>query len=186
LFLVDCLKIILCCVAFQLVSNAIGFLRSICERPQYKQLFEAEGVLVSICEKVRCVLRLNMSCYFFSTVCLLRRSLFPTLNFDLLTKNSSKIILKNSYVEILKDRVKTICEILKQFLANCFMSASNEISLADVDTRRRAACDLVRGLTKHFEVTVTQIFSEYVRNMLQVMCCLSVFDAYPAHPARII
>lgn len=37
----------------------------------------------------------------------------------------------------------------------------------DIDTRRRAACDLVRGLCKFFEGPVTGIFSGYVNSMLQ-------------------
>lgn len=37
---------------------------------------------------------------------------------------------------------------------------------ADIDTRRRAACDLVRGLCKFFEGPVTAIFSGYVNSML--------------------
>lgn len=36
----------------------------------------------------------------------------------------------------------------------------------DIDTRRRAACDLVRGLCKFFEGPVTAIFSGYVNSML--------------------
>ncbi|CAJ0923093.1 unnamed protein product [Ranitomeya imitator] len=39
--------------------------------------------------------------------------------------------------------------------------------LGDIDTRRRAACDLVRGLCKFFEGPVTNIFSCYVSSMLQ-------------------
>lgn len=38
--------------------------------------------------------------------------------------------------------------------------------LTDIDTRRRAACDLVRGLCKFFEGPVTGIFSGYVNSML--------------------
>lgn len=40
--------------------------------------------------------------------------------------------------------------------------------IPDVDTRRRAACDLVKGLTRYFEGPVTGIFSQYVATMLQV------------------
>lgn len=36
----------------QLVSNAIQFLASVCERPHYKHLFEDQNTLTSICEKV--------------------------------------------------------------------------------------------------------------------------------------
>ncbi len=38
----------------------------------------------------------------------------------------------------------------------------------DIDTRRRAACDLVRALSKSFEGPVIQNFSGYVQAMLQV------------------
>lgn len=37
---------------------------------------------------------------------------------------------------------------------------------SDIDTRRRAACDLVRGLCKFFEQAVTTVFSQYVNAML--------------------
>ena len=40
--------------------------------------------------------------------------------------------------------------------------------LLDIDTRRRAACDLVKALTKFFEAAVIEIFSNYVQLMLQV------------------
>jgi len=43
--------------------------------------------------------------------------------------------------------------------------------MVDVDTRRRAACDLVRALCKSFEAPVIQIFSSYVQHMLQVFLC---------------
>lgn len=36
----------------QLVSNAIQFLASVCERTHYKHLFEDQNTLTSICEKV--------------------------------------------------------------------------------------------------------------------------------------
>ena len=38
---------------------------------------------------------------------------------------------------------------------------------SDMDTRRRAACDLVKGLSRHFEQKITQIFGVYVQTMLQ-------------------
>lgn len=38
----------------------------------------------------------------------------------------------------------------------------------DVDTRRRAACDLVQALSKSFEGPVIQNFSQYVQGLLQV------------------
>ncbi|ESO05215.1 hypothetical protein HELRODRAFT_99097 [Helobdella robusta] len=42
-----------------------------------------------------------------------------------------------------------------------------DIEGSDVDTRRRAACDLVRALSKSFEDTVIKNFSIYIQNMLQ-------------------
>ena len=49
------------------------------------------------------------------------------------------------------------------------------IVAVDVDTRRRAACDLVRALCKSFEAPVIQIFSSYVQHMLLV--CFSCIAA---------
>jgi len=45
---------------------------------------------------------------------------------------------------------------------------------SDVDTRRRAACDLVKGLSRHFEEKITNIFGSYVKTML---------DNYNANPS---
>jgi len=42
-----------------------------------------------------------------------------------------------------------------------------DIDGSDVDTRRRAACDLVRVLSKYFEERMMQIFGQYVQAMLQ-------------------
>ena len=46
---------------------------------------------------------------------------------------------------------------------------------SDVDTRRRAACDLVKGLSRHFEEKITGIFGNYVQTMLA---------SYNANPAN--
>merc|ERR1719154_994622 len=46
---------------------------------------------------------------------------------------------------------------------------------SDVDTRRRAACDLVKGLSRHFEEKITNIFGMYVKTML---------DKYNSNPAE--
>ena len=42
-----------------------------------------------------------------------------------------------------------------------------DIEGSDLDTRRRSASDLVRGLCKFYEKDVTNIFSQYVSAMLQ-------------------
>jgi len=54
-------------------------------------------------------------------------------------------------------------------MKSCILSHIQSVfdSHADIDTRRRAACDLVRGLCKFFEGPVTGIFSGYVNSMLQ-------------------
>jgi exportin-2 (importin alpha re-exporter) len=41
-------------------------------------------------------------------------------------------------------------------------------SMTDIETRRRAAYDLIRGLCKCFEAEVTGVFSEYVTQLLAV------------------
>ena len=46
---------------------------------------------------------------------------------------------------------------------------------SDVATRRRAACDLVKGLSRYFEPQITAIFGTYVKTML---------DMYNANPAQ--
>lgn len=47
-------------------------------------------------------------------------------------------------------------------------AVENSFMISDVDTRRRAACDFVRGLCKYFEGPVTAIFSHYVSMLLEV------------------
>ncbi|XP_015602290.1 exportin-2 isoform X1 [Cephus cinctus] len=42
-----------------------------------------------------------------------------------------------------------------------------DIEGSDVDTRRRAACDLVKVLSKYFEVKIMEIFGAYIQVMLQ-------------------
>ncbi|XP_072259360.1 exportin-2 [Pyxicephalus adspersus] len=102
-----------------LVSNAIQFLASVCERPHYKNLFEDPNTLTSICEKV----------------------IVPNMEFRAADEEAFE---DNSEEYIRRD-----------------------LEGSDIDTRRRAACDLVRGLCKYFEGPVTNIFSCYVNSMLQ-------------------
>ncbi|XP_019611716.1 exportin-2 isoform X2 [Rhinolophus sinicus] len=102
-----------------LVSNAIQFLASVCERPHYKKLFEDQNTLTSICEKV----------------------IVPNMEFRAADEEAFE---DNSEEYIRRD-----------------------LEGSDIDTRRRAACDLVRGLCKFFEGPVTGIFSGYVNSMLQ-------------------
>ncbi|KAK2727938.1 exportin-2-like [Artemia franciscana] len=50
-----------------------------------------------------------------------------------------------------------------------------DVEGSDVDTRRRAACDLVRALSKFFETKMTQVFGTYIQTMLA---------SYAADPAK--
>lgn len=43
-----------------------------------------------------------------------------------------------------------------------------DVEGSDVDTRRRAACDLVQALSKSFEGIVIQNFSQYIQGLLEV------------------
>ena len=43
---------------------------------------------------------------------------------------------------------------------------------SDMDTRRRAACDLVKGLSRHFEEKITIIFGSYVQGCVALMVIL--------------
>lgn len=101
-----------------LVSNAILFLASVCERPHYKDLFADQGTLQSICEKV-----------------IVPNMMFRDADEELFEDNPEEYIRK-------------------------------DMEGSDIDTRRRAACDLVRGLCKFFEQAVTTVFSQYVNAML--------------------
>ncbi|KAG7283270.1 LOW QUALITY PROTEIN: hypothetical protein CRUP_005012 [Coryphaenoides rupestris] len=101
-----------------LVSNAIQFLASVCERPHYKNLFEDQNTLTSICEKV----------------------IVPNMEF----RSADEEAFEDNSEEYIR----------------------RDLEGSDIDTRRRAACDLVRGLCKFFEGPVTAIFSGYVSSML--------------------
>ncbi|XP_031553352.1 exportin-2-like [Actinia tenebrosa] len=102
-----------------LVSNAIQFLASVTERPNYKNLFEAQDTLQSICEKV----------------------IVPNMEF----RDEDEEIFEDNPEEYIR----------------------RDIEGSDVDTRRRAACDLVRGLSKFHEQPVTAIFHHYVMVLLE-------------------
>lgn len=103
-----------------LVSNAIQFLTSVCERPHNKGLFADQSNLQSICEKV----------------------IVPNMEF--------------------RDEDE------EQFEDNPEEYIRRDIEGSDIDTRRRAACDFVRGLCKYFEQPVIAIFSQYVTMLLEL------------------
>jgi exportin-2 (importin alpha re-exporter) len=84
-----------------LVSNAILFLASVCERPHYKDLFKEQAVLEQICQNI----------------------IVPNMFF----RDSDEEIFEDNPEEYIR----------------------KDIEGSDIDTRRRAACDLVRGLCKY-------------------------------------
>lgn len=63
---------------------------------------------------------------------------------------------------------KPICSHLPTLELDNRVIVFTSLRCADIDTRRRAACDLVRGLCKFHEQPVIAIFSQYVVAMLQV------------------
>ncbi|XP_050295241.1 exportin-2 [Anthonomus grandis grandis] len=101
-----------------LVSNALGFLSTVAERNHYRNLFEDNRVLSSICEKV----------------------VIPNMEF------------RESDQELFEDNPEEFTR--------------RDIEGSDVDTRRRAACDLVNTLSTHFESKIMEIFGQYLQVML--------------------
>ncbi|GBP69393.1 Exportin-2 [Eumeta japonica] len=104
--------------------------------------------------------------------------------YDLLVSNAliflSKIADRNAYKSLFEDpaTLSNICE--KVVIPNMHLRDSDlelfednpeeyvrrDIEGSDVDTRRRAACDLVRTLSQHFEEKMVNIFGQYVQLML--------------------
>ncbi|CAG9857406.1 unnamed protein product [Phyllotreta striolata] len=101
-----------------LVSNALQFLSSVAERSQYRNLFEDDNVLSSICEKV----------------------IIPNMEF------------RTSDEELFEDNPEEYTR--------------RDIEGSDIDTRRRAACDLVNTLSQNFEQRIVEIFGRYLQVML--------------------
>ncbi|XP_053200432.1 exportin-2-like [Panonychus citri] len=101
-----------------LVSNAIRFLSTVVDRPQYKGLFQDPSVLDSFCSNV----------------------IIPNMQF------------RESDAEMFEDDPE---EYIRR-----------DIEGSDTDTRRRAACDLVKSLSRHFEAQITSVFSQYIQAML--------------------
>ncbi|CAH2986728.1 unnamed protein product [Chilo suppressalis] len=105
--------------------------------------------------------------------------------YDALVSNAltflAKIAEKNSYKSLFEDpaTLSSICE--KVVIPNMEFRESDmelfednpeeyvrrDIEGSDVDTRRRAACDLVRSLAQQYEHKIMHIFGQYVQLMLQ-------------------
>ncbi|XP_059485387.1 exportin-2 [Neocloeon triangulifer] len=108
----------------------------------------------------------------------------PQPKFDLLVSNALQFLAsvadRHNYSKLFEDAnaLSSICE--KVVIPNMEFRVSDEelfednpeeyirrdIEGSDVDTRRRAACDLVRALSRYFEAKMTEIFSNYVMAML--------------------
>ncbi|KAF9794424.1 hypothetical protein SFRURICE_009680 [Spodoptera frugiperda] len=102
----------------------------------------------------------------------------PQAKYDALVSNAltflAKIAEKNNYKSLFEDpaTLSSICE--KVVIPNMeFRGLSDsaeyvrrDIEGSDVDTRRRAACDLVRTLAQHYEDKMMNIFGQYVQLML--------------------
>ncbi|KAK2157652.1 hypothetical protein LSH36_187g00016 [Paralvinella palmiformis] len=109
----------------------------------------------------------------------------PSVKYDLLVSNAIQFLAsvaeRPGYKHLFEDpsTLASICE--KVIVPNMeFRDADEEafsdnpeeyirrdIEGSDIDTRRRAACDLVRALCKSFEGPVIENFSRYVQAMLQ-------------------
>ncbi|KFM61402.1 Exportin-2, partial [Stegodyphus mimosarum] len=107
------------------------------------------------------------------------------IKYDLLVSNAihflSSVAERSNYKHLFEasDVLSSICE--KVIIPNMEFRDSDEelfednpeeyirrdIEGSDVDTRRRAACDLVKALARHFEAKITSVFSAYVNAMLQ-------------------
>ncbi|XP_050552238.1 LOW QUALITY PROTEIN: exportin-2 [Spodoptera frugiperda] len=108
----------------------------------------------------------------------------PQAKYDALVSNAltflAKIAEKNNYKSLFEDpaTLSSICE--KVVIPNMEFRESDmelfednpeeyvrrDIEGSDVDTRRRAACDLVRTLAQHYEDKMMNIFGQYVQLML--------------------
>ncbi|KAM3961378.1 LOW QUALITY PROTEIN: chromosome segregation 1 [Aphomia sociella] len=108
----------------------------------------------------------------------------PQPKYDALVSNAltflAKIAEKNNYKSLFEDpsTLSSICE--KVVIPNLEFRESDmelfednpeeyvrrDIEGSDVDTRRRATCDLVRTLAVHYEDKIMNIFGQYVQLML--------------------
>lgn len=60
------------------------------------------------------------------------------------------------------------------FAENAEEYIRRDIEGSDVDTRRRAACDLVRVLSANFEAKIFEIFGQYLQVNQLIFCCIII------------
>ena len=109
----------------------------------------------------------------------------PQVKYDMLASNAIQFLAsvadRQQYKGLFEDHatLSSICE--KVIIPNIEMRECDtelfednpeeyirrDLEGSDVDTRRRAACDLVKGLSRFFEPQITPIFSNYVKVMLE-------------------
>lgn len=108
----------------------------------------------------------------------------PQAKYDLLVSNAIKFMstvverTQNAHLFQSEEILPSICE--KVIVPNMEFRVSDEelfednadeyirrdVLGSDIDTRRRAACDLVKSLSRQFEQRITQVFAHYVQVML--------------------
>lgn len=76
---------------------------------------------------------------------------------NVLDSISSKIIVPNMEFRVSDEEL---------FEDNPEEYIRRDIEGSDIDTRRRAACDLVKSLSRYFEKEMTNVFSQYIQAML--------------------
>jgi exportin-2 (importin alpha re-exporter) len=109
----------------------------------------------------------------------------PQVKYDMLASNAIQFLAsvadRQQYKNLFEDPnvLGSICEKIivpniemrecdvEQFEDNPEEYIRRDLEGSDVDTRRRAACDLVKGLSRYFEAQITNIFGTYVQTMLQ-------------------
>jgi len=106
------------------------------------------------------------------------------VKYDLLTSNAIQFLAsvadRQQYKSLFEDpaTLASICEKIivpniqlresdvELFEDNAEEYIRRDLEGSDVDTRRRAACDLVKGLSRYFESQITSTFGAYVQTML--------------------
>merc|ERR1719419_2106444 len=107
------------------------------------------------------------------------------VKYDLLTSNAIQFLAsvaeRHQYKSLFEDpaTLASICEKIiipniqlrecdiELFEDNPEEYIRRDLEGSDVDTRRRAACDLVKGLSRFFEPQITSTFGSYIQTMLQ-------------------
>lgn len=121
---------------------------------------------------------------FVTAVWNLLLSMGPQIKYDSLASNAIQFLAsvadRQQYKSLFEDPnvLGSICEKVivpniemrqcdvELFEDNAEEYIRRDLEGSDVDTRRRAACDLVKGLSRYFEAQITEIFGAYVKRML--------------------